>query len=134
MVPDVWLGVGEGEGGEMRGFLQLCADRRYHRMTMAEFEARTGLGPDQYWIEATAGGAPAFGAATATAEFAYNNGATIMGWAAHGDACGGFPGRSDYEMRTKVQAAARERSKDFPEAQHWMLFAAKGRVEASKSF
>ena len=118
--------------GEVRGFLQLCADRRYHRMTMAEFEARTGLRPDGYWIEATAGGAPAFDAATATAEFAHDNGATIMGWAAHGDSCGGFPGCSDSEMKAKVEAAARERSKDFPEAEHWMLFAAGGRVEAER--
>ncbi|MDQ4125742.1 MAG: hypothetical protein M3134_09110, partial [Actinomycetota bacterium] len=79
------LGAGEGDA-EVRGFLQLCADRRYHRLTMEEFEARTGLGPDDYWIEATAGGAAAFGGSTATAAFAYANGARIMGWAGHGDA------------------------------------------------
>lgn len=117
---------------EVFGFLQLCADRRYHRMTMEEFEARTGLRPDQYWIEARAGGAPAFEAASGTAEFAYDQGATVMGWAAHGDVCGGFPERSNTEMRAAVEARARERAADFPDAEHWMLFAAGGAVEAQE--
>ena len=132
MESDAWFGVDQGEPVEILGFLQLCADRRYHRKTMEEFEERTGLRPDQYWIEAAAGGAGAFGVATATAQFAYENGARIMGWAGHGDACGGFPGRSDYEVKSKIQGAARERAKDFPEAEHWTLFAAKGRVEATR--
>lgn len=113
------------------GFLQLCADRRYHRKTMAQFERATGLRPDQYWIEATAGGAPALDAATATASFAYGNGARIMGWSAHGDGCGGFPGCSDEELRAKLDAAAGERAKDFPAASHWTLFGAGGKVEAA---
>ena len=128
-----WFGVGGAEAPEVLGFLQLCADRRYHRLTMAEFETRTGLRPDQYWIEAGAGGAPSFGAATATAAYAYEKGARIMGWAAHGDECGGFPGRSDVEMRAKVQASARERAKDFPDAEHWLLFGTRGRVEATRT-
>lgn len=115
---------------EVFGFLQLCADRRYHRITMEEFEARTGLRPDQYWIEVTAGGAPAFETVSGTAEFAYDQGARVMGWAAHGDVCGGFPERSNAEMRAAVEARARERAADFPDAEHWVLFAAGGRVEA----
>ena len=116
---------------EVRGFLQLCADRRYHRKAMAEFERVTNLAPDEYWIEATAGGPPAFGAATPTATYAYDNGATIMGWAAHGDGCGGFPGVDDEGMKAKLQAAAADRAIDFPTVEHWTLFGAGGEVEAS---
>jgi hypothetical protein len=117
---------------EAYGFLQLCADRRYHRMTMDAFEAGTGLASDRYWIEVTAGGAPSFDAVTATAAYAYEMGARIMGWGAHGDGCGGFPGRSDDEMKAMLEAVARERAEDFPDAEHWMLFASGGRAEAGK--
>ena len=113
----------EKDPAEALGFLQLCADRRFHRTTMAAFEAETGLGPDGYWIEATAGGAPMLGSFTTTARFAYENGARVMGWAAHGDACGGFPGLSTDEIAAKLEAAARETANELPEAEHWMLFA-----------
>lgn len=117
---------------EVLGFLQLCADRRYHRKTMAEFERATGLRPDQYWIEAAAGGAAALGATTATARFAYDKGARVMGWAAHGDGCGGFPGLTDDELRTKLHDAATTTPEDFPEAEHWTLFGAGGAVEVGR--
>jgi hypothetical protein len=116
---------------EILGFLQLCADRRYHRKTMLEFERVSKLRPDQYWIEATAGGAPAFGGATLTARYAYDHGARIMGWAAHGDACGGFPGRDHDAMKAELQAAAADRLADFPGADHWTLFGAGGKVESA---
>ena len=123
---------------EILGFLQLCADRRYHRKTMDAFEAATGLtGSDRYWIEATAGGSPAFDEATLTARFSYDNGARVMGWAAHGTAndgmgCGGFPGRSDVEMKAMLEVRARERVKDFPDAEHWFLFGHGGTVDVSR--
>lgn len=117
---------------EILGFLQLCADRRYHRKTMEAFERATNLRPDQYWIEATAGGAAAFDAPTATASFAYEQGARLMGWATHGDRCGGFPGAGDDEMKAKGRAAAGGRARDFPESRHWTLFAAGGDVEVAE--
>ena len=108
---------------EVLGFLQLCADKRYHRKTMDAFEAATALeGSDRYWIEATAGGAAAFAEPTVTARYAYENGAKIMGWAAHGDGCGGFPGRSNADMQAMLQAVARKRQSEFPHAEHWILF------------
>jgi hypothetical protein len=112
--------------------LQLCADRRYHRKTMDAFEAATSLASsDGYWIEASAGGAATFRSATLTARYAYEQGARVMGWAAHGDACGGFPGRSDEEIEKKLRGIVGERLKDFPEAEHWLLFGHGGRVEAT---
>ena len=113
----------------MYGFLQLCADRRFHRLTMQEFERLTGLGPGEYWIEARAGGAPSWSDNTKTARYAYKEGARFMGWAAHGDKCGGFPGVSNDEMRGKVERAMRSRMDEFPEAEHFALFAHGAEVE-----
>ena len=69
------------------GYLQLCADRRFHYLTMTAFEEATGLEPEQYWIEARSGGAPAYADRTRAARFAYHEGASHFGWAAHGDVC-----------------------------------------------
>jgi hypothetical protein len=110
------------DGDPKLGFLQLCADRRFHRKTMLAFETATGLRPDEYWIEARAGGAPAYADKTRAARLAYRQGATVMGWAAHGDRCGGFYGASNEEMRRKLNRAARARMNDFPGAEHYELF------------
>jgi hypothetical protein len=109
--------------------LQLCADRRFHRATMLEFERLTGLGAGDYWIEARAGGAPSWSDNTKTARYAYREGARHMGWAAHGDSCGGFPGVSNEEMRRKVERAMKSRAGEFPQAEHFALFAHAGGVE-----
>jgi hypothetical protein len=111
------------------GFLQLCADRRFHRLTMLEFERITGLAADEYWIEARAGGAPSWSDNSKTSRYAYGEGARYMGWAGHGDHCGGFPGISNEEMRQKVERAMKSRAEEFPEAEHFALFAHGGGVE-----
>ena len=109
------------------GFLQLCADRRFHRPTMTKFEEETGLEPGDYWIEAQAGGAPSWDRPTKTAEYAYEHGLKAMGWAAHGDGCGGFPGVPDDVLREMLVTTARARKADFPRAGlHYMLFGRKG--------
>jgi hypothetical protein len=117
---------------EALGFLQLCADRRYHRKTMEAFELATGLRPDQYWIEARAGGAPAWSDRSTAAKLAYRSGARHMGWAAHGDQCAGFPGESNEQLGRRVERTARARREDFPQAVHYLLFGEDGEVEASK--
>ena len=111
-----------------RGFLQLCADRRYHRNTMLAFEELTGLGFDDYWIEAAAGGAPASVARTRTADYAYEHGAVHMGWAAHGDGCGGFPGLPDEQLLEMLHRTVARRASEFPNARHYALFGVGGRV------
>jgi hypothetical protein len=111
------------------GFLQLCADRRFHRATMREFERLTGLGEDEYWIEARAGGAPSWSDNTKTGRFAYGQGARVMAWSAHGNDCGGFPGVSNEELRRKVEQSMKRRAEEFPEAEHFALFAHEGGVE-----
>jgi hypothetical protein len=96
---------------------------------MREFERLAGLGEDDYWIEARAGGAPSWSDNTKTARFAYEHGARHMAWAAHGDQCGGFPGVSNDDMRRKVERSLKSRAEEFPEAQHYALFAHEGGVE-----
>jgi hypothetical protein len=104
------------------GFLQLCADCPFHRLTMTAFERATGLRPDEYWIEARSGGAPAYQDATRAARIAYRNGARHMGWAAHGDGCRGFHGATDHDLRAKLDRAARSRIDDLRGAVHYTLF------------
>jgi hypothetical protein len=114
------------------GFLQLCADRRFHRQTMNAFERASGLRPDEYWIEARSGGAPAYQDTTRAARIAYRTGARHMGWAAHGDGCRGFHGATDHELRAKLDRAARSRLDDFREAVHYTLFALGGEVTVTR--
>ena len=114
------------------GYLQLCSDRRYHRRTMAAFERATGLRADEYWIEARPGGAPAYQDTTRLARIAYREGARHMGWAAHGDACRGFYGASDHDMRAKLERAARSRADDFRDAAHYTLVGLDSDVAVSR--
>ena len=108
------------------GFLPLCAERRFHRRVMEAFERVTGLGPDGYWIEARPGGAPSWDDNTRGARLAHQAGATHMGWAAHGDVCLGFPGKSNAELRRMLERTARRRAEEFPHARHYLLFAGEG--------
>jgi hypothetical protein len=110
------------------GFLQLCGERLYHRKIMAAFEDATGLAPNEYWIEARPGGAAAYADKTIAARHAYKNGARIMGWAAHGEGCRGFPGASNEELRRKLRRAAQKRADDFPLVRHFQLFGEGGQV------
>ncbi len=114
------------------GYLQLCADRRFHYLTMTAFEEATGLEPEQYWIEARAGGAPSYADRTRAARFAYREGATHFGWAAHGDVCRGFPGESNADMRRKLDKAVRARMDDFPRATHYELFGEGDQVSVNR--
>lgn len=115
-----------------RGFLQLCSDRRFHRATMLAFEAATGLGPEDYYIEARPGGAPVYVDKTKSARLAYRDGATHMGWAAHGHVCRGFYGESDDDLRRRLARTARKRADDFPQAVHYQLFALDGDVRVER--
>lgn len=111
------------EGTARLGFLQLCADRRFHHAVMSAFEEATGLEPDEYWIEAGPGGSVGQPELTAVARLAHENGAAVMGWAAHGGQCLGFPDSSDSELRDALAESARARARDLPGCEHHMLFA-----------
>ena len=111
------------------GFLQLCAERRFHRATMQAFEEATGLRPDEYWIEARAGGSPSWDDNTRTGRTAFRMGARHMGWSAHGDRCLRYPELSDAELRARLERVALRRAEEFPAARHYLLFALPGSVE-----
>ena len=111
------------------GFLQLCADRRFHRPIMEAFEELAGLEPDGYWIEAQPGGAPSWSDATPAVVLAYELGVAHMAWAAHGDECLGFPGLADATLRDRVADTARARASEFRSATHYALFAHAEEVE-----
>lgn len=102
----------------------MCADRRFWPETIQAFEKATGLSANnqEYWIEARAGGAPGL-PDPSTANYAYNHGANIMGWAAHGDTCGGFPGVDNAAMEQKLNDALAEKPTKYPEAKHFGFFA-----------
>jgi hypothetical protein len=117
------------DDGVVRGYLQLCADLRYHRATMTAFERATGLPADGYWIEARPGGAPSWSDNTRGARLAHERGATHMGWAAHGDECLGLRGESDEQIRRRLERTVRARAADFPDARHYGLFGVAGEVE-----
>lgn len=90
---------------------------------MLAFEAATGLGADEYYVEARPGGAPVYADTTKSARLAYRDGARHMGWAAHGDVCRGFDGESDDAMRRRLARTVRKRAEDFPRATHYEIFA-----------
>jgi hypothetical protein len=100
---------------------------------MEAFEAATGLGPRDYYIEARPGGAPAYADKTKSARLAYRDGAAHMGWAAHGDGCRGFYGESDSALRQRLARAARKRAGDFPKAIHYELFALEAGVSVERT-
>ena len=110
------------------GFLQLCADRRFHRATMLAFEEATGLEPTAYWIEALSGGAPGQALRTRALDLAHRKGARLMGWAAHGDDCGGFPGVADDRMRAMLETTVARRRVEYPDAEHFAFFGSGRRV------
>ena len=114
------------------GFLQLCAERRFHRVVMEAFERETGLRPDEYWIEARPGGSPSWADNTKGSRLAHGGGARLMGWSAHGDVCLGFPGVDDATLRRRLHAVAARRAEEFPAAEHFALFALPGKVEVTR--
>ncbi len=117
---------------ERLGYLQLCAERRFHRRVMEAFERAAGLRADGYWIEARPGGAPSWSDNTRGARIAHQNGARHMGWAAHGDVCLGLPGKSNAEVRRMLEKTARARSAEFPGAEHYLLFASDEGVDVER--
>lgn len=107
------------------GFLQLCADRRFHRCLQERFQADAGLAsPEEYWIHADAGGTPRMASQTVAPNYCYHDKQVrLMGWSAHGDKCGGWPGASDDEIRRALFKTVRGKVKDYPDAKHFIYFA-----------
>ena len=69
-----------------RGFLQLCADRRFHILIQQEFKKDAGLtSREDYWIHADAGGTPKMEGQRVAPDYCYKQKKVkLMGWSAHG--------------------------------------------------
>jgi hypothetical protein len=108
------------------GFLQLCADRRFHRCLQEQFQKDTGINaPEDYWIHADAGGTPKMECQRTAPDYCYyDKGVRLMGWSAHGDVCGGFgPNVPDEVIRQALVVVAQRKMEDYPDATHFLYFA-----------
>jgi len=108
------------------GFLQLCADRRFHQAIQQRFQGDAGLiSPEHYWIHADAGGTPKMECQRTAPDYCYyTKKVRLMGWSAHGNICGGFGDDvPDDVIRRALYVVARRREEDYPEASHYIYFA-----------
>ncbi|HEY0365289.1 MAG TPA: hypothetical protein VGC73_02380 [Pyrinomonadaceae bacterium] len=108
------------------GFLQLCADRRFHRLIQDQFQKDARLPtPEDYWIHADAGGTPKMECARTAPDYCYHTkGARKMGWSAHGDNCGGFGSNvPDDVIKQALLVIARRKVEEYPDAEHFIYFA-----------
>lgn len=105
------------------GYLLSCMDKRFVAPTREAFEKATGLGSTEYWHEALPGGAVAESRNPLGANYAYEHGARIMGWQAHGDSCGGQPGKTDEVLQKELDAVIIQAREKYPDATHYRIFA-----------
>ena len=109
-----------------RGFLQLCADRRFHRLIQQAFKEDAGLASrEDYWIHADAGGTPKMECQRITPDYCYiNKEARLMGWSAHGDKCGGFGEEVPDDVIQRELCNTMQRNvRKYPLATHFIYFA-----------
>lgn len=108
-----------------RGFLQLCADRRFHKFIQEEFKKDANLtSREDYWIHADAGGTPKMDCQRTTPDYCYyNKEVRLMGWSAHGAGCGGFGEHvpDDVIMRALCETMQKNVRK-YPLAKHFIYF------------
>lgn len=107
------------------GFLQLCADRRFHRELQERFQEDAGLAsPDDYWIHADAGGTPKMECERTAPDYCYyDKEVRSMGWSAHGAICGGFgPNVPDEVIEEALLVVARRKVEEYPRARHFIYF------------
>jgi len=94
-------------------------DRRFVAATREAFEKATGLGPADYWHESYAGGAALAPATAIGEEYALAHGASIFGWQAHLNGCGGQPGVGDQEIGRRLDRTLAAMKGKFPHARHF---------------
>ena len=109
----------------VRGFLQLCADRRFHKLIQQEFKKDAGLtSREDYWIHADAGGTPKMECQRVTPNYCYNDKEVrLMGWSAHGDKCGGFGEHvKDEVIKQALCETMQWNVRAYREAKHFIYF------------
>jgi hypothetical protein len=115
---------------KLLGFLQLCADRRFHQCIQKKFQSDAKLNsPDAYWIHADAGGTPKMECQRTAPDYCYyTKKVKLMGWSAHGNVCGGFgPDVPDDVIRKALIVVAQRKVDEYPEADHFIYFATVGK-------
>lgn len=108
-----------------RGFLQLCADRRFHKLIQQEFRKDAKLSSrEDYWIHADAGGTPKMADQRITPDYCYfKKYVRLMGWSAHGDGCGGFGEEVPDDVIIRDLCKTMQRNvRDYPVAKHFIYF------------
>ena len=123
--------VPEGYG---YGFLRTCMDKRFVASTRAAFERASGLRPADYWHESYAGGSAVDPANTVGEDYASAHGATIFGWQAHLNGCGGQPGVSDEEIIKRLDQMIAKKRKKFPHARHFRIVASENEIDIQELF
>ncbi|HEY6187304.1 MAG TPA: hypothetical protein VIW80_06490 [Pyrinomonadaceae bacterium] len=109
-----------------KGFLQLCADRRFHKCIQRAFKEDAGLtSRDDYWIHADAGGTPKMEGQRITPDYCYiNKEVRLMGWSAHGAGCGGFGEEVPDEVIQRELCNTMQRNvRKYSLATHFIYFA-----------
>lgn len=123
------------EESPAKGFLQLCADRRFHSCIQQEFKKDAGLtSREDYWIHADAGGTPKMAGQRVTPNYCYiNKGVRLMGWSAHGDGCGGF-GESvpDDVIKRALRETMQRNVREYPLAKHFIYFVTVGKEQGDE--
>lgn len=107
------------------GFLQLCADRRFHRDIQEQFQKQAGLpSSTDYWIHADAGGTPKMEGQHIAPDYCYHDKKVrLMGWSAHGDGCGGFGEHvPDDVIERALLATVETKLKRYKDAKHFVYF------------
>lgn len=126
------------------GFLRTCIDKRFVEASRRAFETATGLSPDAYWHEAYAGGAardPSLvGNDARTGDniyadaYAADHGATMFGWGAHIDVCGGLPGATNAEIEQALDKHIRAMIEKYPAFQHYRLLASEKGIDIRRVY
>jgi hypothetical protein len=111
------------------GFLRTCMDKRFVAATRAAFERATGLSATDYWHESYAGGSAVAPASTVGEVYAVAHGATIFGWQAHINTCGGQPGVSDEEIGKRLDRVVAAMVEQYPHARHFRILASERGID-----
>lgn len=127
---------------EPLGFLRTCIDRRFVEASRKKFEEATGLSPVAYWHEAYAGGSARDASLVANDartgnniyadQYAFEHGATIFGWQAHIDTCGGLPGATNAEIVKALDEHIRAMIAKYPDSLHYRILASNSGIEITR--
>lgn len=116
------------------GFLRTCIDKRFVAGSRYAFEEAAGLAALDYWHEAYAGGSALPPPNTIGEDYAAAHGATIFGWQAHVDKCGGIPNTSNQEIERMLDQRIALMQAKFPHARHFRILASDNGIDIREVF